>query len=176
MYQSNAYPHLVCQFSDSDTTVLHEQSPHLVDDIVISASWGPTMTWFTVHWCAASFEAVVPLFYSCDTHGIVPESLLNLSNSLHLGLAKLLAKFDAIQLLKSFRHFAIIDNLTNIHNIYTIIDGLPAGKNSRMHINIPSTSTVMNTSRAWFAYAGKIKIQYLLNRPHTHHYRLLELN
>ena len=126
MYQSNAYPHLVCQFSDSDTTVLHEQSPHLVDDIVISASWGPTMTWFTVHWCAASFEAVVPLFYSCDTHGIVPESLLNLSNSFHLGIAKLFAKFDAIPLLKSFRHFAIIDNLTSVHNTYTIIDWLPA--------------------------------------------------
>jgi len=42
MYRSSAYPHLVCQFSDTDMKVLHEQSPHLVDDIVISASWGPT--------------------------------------------------------------------------------------------------------------------------------------
>jgi len=124
MYQSQAYPYLVCQFSDSDKTVLHGQSPHLVDDIVISASWGPTVMWFAVHWCAAIFEAVVPLFYSCDTHGIVPESLLNLSNSFHLGITKLLAKFNAIPLLKSFHHFAIIDNPTSVHNMYTIIDRL----------------------------------------------------
>jgi len=62
---------------------------------------------------------VVPLFYSCDTHGIVPEGLLNLSNSFHLSIAKLLAKFDAIPLLKSFRHFAITDNPTSVHNTYT---------------------------------------------------------
>jgi len=83
-----------------------------------SASWGPTVTWFAVHRCAAIFEAVVPLFYLCDTHGIFPESLLNLPNSFHLGIAKLLAKFDAIPLLKSFRHFAIIDNLTSLHNTW----------------------------------------------------------
>ena len=126
MYRSSAYTHLVCQLSDSDTTVLDDQSTRLVDDIVISASRGPTVTWFVVHCCAAIFEAVVPLFYSCDTHGVVPESLLNLSNSFHLGIAKLLAKFDAIPLLKSFHHFAIIDNLTSVHNTYTIIDRLPA--------------------------------------------------
>jgi len=72
--------------------------------------------------CAAIFEVVVPLFYSCDTHGIVPEGLLNLSNSFHLGIAKLLAKFDAILLFESFRHFAITDNLTSVHNTYTVID------------------------------------------------------
>jgi len=122
MYRSNAYPYLVCQFSDSDTMVLHDQSPHLVDDIVISASWGPTVMWFAVHWCAAIFEAVVPLFNLCDAHGIVPESLLNLPNSFYLGIGKLLGKFDAISLLKSFRHFAIIDNPMSVHNTYTIIE------------------------------------------------------
>jgi len=69
---------------------------------------------------------VVPLFYSCDTHGIVPEGLLNLLNSFHLGIAKLLAKFDAIPLLKSFHHFAITDNPTSVHNTYTVIDRLLA--------------------------------------------------
>ena len=34
-----------------------------------------------------------------------------------------------------------------------------------MRINVPSTSTMMDTSRAWFVYAGKIKVQYFLNRP-----------
>jgi hypothetical protein len=57
-------------------------------------------------------------------HGIVPESLLNLSNSFHLRIAKLLAKCSAIPLLKSFHHFAIIDNLLSFHNTYTIINRL----------------------------------------------------
>jgi hypothetical protein len=41
----------------------------------------------------------------CDTHGIVAENPLNLPNGFHLAIAKLLAKFDAIPLLESFRHF-----------------------------------------------------------------------
>jgi hypothetical protein len=41
----------------------------------------------------------------CDAHGIVSETPLNLSNGFHLAIAKLLAKFDAIPLLESFRHF-----------------------------------------------------------------------
>jgi hypothetical protein len=56
------------------------------------------------------------------THDILPESLLNLSNSFHLGIAKLLAKFDAIPLLKSFHHFAIADNLTSVHNTQSATD------------------------------------------------------
>jgi hypothetical protein len=82
--------------------------------------------WSTVHCCAAIFQPVVTLFNSCDPHGIAPESLLNLSDSFHLGIAKLLANFYAITLLKSFCHFAIIDNLMSIHNTYTIIDRLLA--------------------------------------------------
>jgi len=42
-----------------------------------------------------------------------------------LSIAKLLAKFNAITLLNSFRHFAIIDNPPSAHNTYTIIDRLP---------------------------------------------------
>jgi len=37
-----------------------------------------------------------------------------------------LAKFDAIPLFESFRHFAITDNPTSVHNTYTVIDRLPA--------------------------------------------------
>jgi len=42
-----------------------------------------------------------------------------------LGIAKLLAKFDAIPLLESLRHFAITDNPTTDHNTFTVIDRLP---------------------------------------------------
>jgi hypothetical protein len=52
--------------------------------------------------------------------GIVPESLLNLSNGFNLSIAKLLAKFNAITLLNSFRHFSITDNLPSAHNTYII--------------------------------------------------------
>ena len=40
-----------------------------------------------------------------DAHGIVAENPLTLPNSFHLAIAKLLEKFDAIPLLKSFCHF-----------------------------------------------------------------------
>jgi hypothetical protein len=58
-----------------------------------------------LHRRAAVFESVVPLFNLCDAHGIITENQLNLSNGFHLAIAKLLAKFDAIPQLKSFRHF-----------------------------------------------------------------------
>jgi hypothetical protein len=54
--------------------------------------------------------------------GIVPESLFNLLNGFNLCIAKLLAKFNAITLLNSFHHFALIDNPPSAHNTYAIID------------------------------------------------------
>lgn len=89
-------------FAISQTVIriLQDQSPHLLNDIVIPTCWGPTWTWFTVHWCPAIFEAVVPLLDARCAHGIVSESLLNLANGFCLGIAKLLAKFDSILLLK----------------------------------------------------------------------------
>jgi hypothetical protein len=40
-------------------------------------------------------------------HGIIPESLLDLVNGFHLGIAKLLAEFDAISLLKILQQLTI---------------------------------------------------------------------
>jgi hypothetical protein len=37
MYQTSAYPHLLCKSSDGDMMVLHDQSLHLVSELVISA-------------------------------------------------------------------------------------------------------------------------------------------
>jgi len=37
MYRTSAYPHFLLKFSDGDTMVLHDQSPHLVNELVISA-------------------------------------------------------------------------------------------------------------------------------------------
>ena len=73
-----------------------------------------------------SLKRLYHSFYSCDTHGIVHKGLLNLSNTFHLGIAKLLAKFYAIPLFESFRHFATTDNPMSVPNTYTVIDRLPA--------------------------------------------------
>jgi hypothetical protein len=62
--------------------------------------------------------------YARDAHGIVPESLLDLVNGFHLCIAKLLAEFDAISLLKSFHHFATIDILTSGHYTSSLIGRL----------------------------------------------------
>jgi len=35
MYRTSAYLHLLRNFSDGDTMVLHDQSPHLVNELVI---------------------------------------------------------------------------------------------------------------------------------------------
>jgi hypothetical protein len=58
-----------------------------------------------LHRRAAIFELAVLLLNLCDAHGIVTENPLNLPNGFHLADAKRLAKFDAIPLLESFRHF-----------------------------------------------------------------------
>jgi hypothetical protein len=77
----------------------------LVNELVISAFRGPTGTSVALHRRAAIFDSVVPLLYFSDAHGIVAENPLNLPNGFHLAIAKLLAKFDAMPLLESFRHF-----------------------------------------------------------------------
>ena len=104
MYWTSAYLHLLHKFSAGDMMVLHDKSPHLVNELVISA-WGPTRMSVAIHWHAPIFESVVPFLNLCDAHGIVAENPLNLLNGFHLAIAKLLAKFDVIPLLESFRHF-----------------------------------------------------------------------
>ena len=57
-------PHHLHKFSDGDTTVLHDQSPHLVNELVISACWEPTWTCVALHRRAVIFESVVPFLNS----------------------------------------------------------------------------------------------------------------
>jgi hypothetical protein len=73
MYRTSAYPHLLRKFSDGDTTVLHDWSPQLVNELVISACWGPTRTRVALHRRAANFESlicVMPMAASPKTRGI----------------------------------------------------------------------------------------------------------
>jgi len=54
---------------------------------------------------SAIFESVLLLVNLCDAHGIVAGNPLELPNCFHLAIAKLLAEFNTIPLLESFRHF-----------------------------------------------------------------------
>lgn len=75
-------------FFNGAATVLHKKSPHLVNHLVISASWRPSGTCVAFHRRAAIFDPVAPLVNLCNVHGIVAESLLNLSNCFHLSVTK----------------------------------------------------------------------------------------
>jgi hypothetical protein len=67
----------------------------------------------------AIFESVVPLLNLYDAHSVAAEKPLNLPNGFHLAIATLLAKFDAIPLLESFRHFRR-QQQRNACSIYTL--------------------------------------------------------
>lgn len=81
--------HLVCKFSDHDSTILHHQDPQLVMTISCRE---PARVCFTFHWCAASFEAVVPLLQLCGAHCFIPEGLLDLGDHFHMRIGELYKK------------------------------------------------------------------------------------
>jgi hypothetical protein len=88
-----------------------------------------------------------------------------------LAITKLLAKFDAIPLLESFRHFGR-KLQCNARSVYTLTHTLAARdwgcllaeKNPR---KVPSTSLPQHTSRASLVSAEKNYVGYSLNRPRT---------
>ena len=117
MYRTSAYSHRLRKFSDGDMTVLHDQSQHLVNELIISACWEPTKMRIVLHRRAAIFESVVPLLNLCDAHAIIAKkNPLNLLNGFHLAISKLLAKFEANPLLESFRHFRRMRRALYIHS------------------------------------------------------------
>lgn len=73
--RSSIASHLICQFSDGDTTILHHNSPQLLNDNLILGCWGLIRTCFTLQWCAAALEAAgscrsVPLEHHQALHKI----------------------------------------------------------------------------------------------------------
>jgi hypothetical protein len=91
-----------------------------------------------------------------------------------LAIAKLLAKFDAIPLLKLFRHFGR-KLQCDTHCVYTLTHTLAAGdwgcllaeKNPSMCTKVSSTSLSQHTSRASLVSAEKNYVGYFLNRLRT---------
>jgi len=81
------------------TAVLQGQSPHLVNELIILACWGPTGTSVALHWYAAVFDPVVS-FNLCDGHGVFAQSPLNLASIFLSPIAKLLANFDSLRVAK----------------------------------------------------------------------------
>lgn len=53
MYQTHANPYLIHKFSNDDTTVLHDQSPHLVNALAILTYLGSTEMWVALYWSVA---------------------------------------------------------------------------------------------------------------------------
>jgi hypothetical protein len=74
-----AEPSLIPMSLAISRTVFHDQTPHFVNDIRISACWRPTGTLVTVNWSSAIFKLVIPFFNLCNPHSVVAESLLNLT-------------------------------------------------------------------------------------------------
>lgn len=91
---------------DCDSTILHHQGPYVSNNNLICGCWGPTRTWFTLHWWVAIFKVVVPVLYLCGAHCFVLKHLLSLAYCLNLRIAKFTKKIlcnNVIQVFLSFR-------------------------------------------------------------------------
>lgn len=111
----------------------------------------------SLNWLYHCLICVIPLESSLN-------AWLNLLSGFHLGITKLLAKFDAILLLRLFHHFVATENLTDIHNTHSQADHqqlmyLQAGKNSCMCTNVPYALSATGTSCVWFISTEKKKIK-----------------
>lgn len=85
--------------------ILHDQSPHLVHDLIISVFWGPTRKQVTLHWCAPIFESAVPLLNLYDAYGIVGQIQLNLPYGFYFAQCQISCKIwcnTAVQVVPSF--------------------------------------------------------------------------
>ena len=168
IYWTSAYPSLLRKFSDGDTTVLHEQSPHLVNELVISACWGPTRTSVALHRRAAIFESVVPLLNLCDVHAIVAKThwiFRTVSTWLSPSFWQNLMQYRC-----SSR--TVIFAESDARCVYTLTHMLAArdwccllaGKNPRTHMKVLFTSLPKHTSRSSLVSAEKNHVGYFLNR------------
>jgi hypothetical protein len=106
----------------------------------------------------------------CDAHSIVAKNPLNLPNGFHLAIAKLLAKFDAMAQLESFRYFRRKYQMRcalylHSHAGCTRLTLAVGGKSSRKRMKISSTFMPQHTSRASLVSAEKNHVRYFLNSP-----------
>jgi hypothetical protein len=124
-----------------------------------------------LHRHAAIFESIVPLLNLYDAHSIVVKNPLNLPNGFHLAISKLLAKFDAMAQLESFRHFRRKYQMrralylhSHSHAGCTRLTLSVGGKNSRKRMKV-STLMPQHTSRASLVSLEKNHVGYFLNSP-----------
>jgi hypothetical protein len=153
-------------------TVFHDQTAHFVNGIRISACWRPTGTLVTANWSSAIFKPIIPFFNLCNPHGVVAESLLNLTNCFTLGTTKPLAKLDAVALFSAFRHCARSKNATS--TCYTSTHtGCRAATGSLYKVTKNHTCALGTTAApCWvlplasnYFPRKKSKVGYILNRP-----------
>ena len=97
------------QFLHCQLSIFVGCSPYTFNILKCSACCRPSRMWITFNKFSTIFTALVPHFYLCCTHWIVPKSLLNHPNSFQRRMFKLKAKFDMqICCIYSLSHFDVI--------------------------------------------------------------------
>lgn len=109
--RSSTASHLICQFSDGDTTILHHNSPQLLNDNLILGCWGLIRTCFTLQWCASAWKQ------------------LDHADQFHLSITKLYTKFDTVSLFRFFLHFVKNENPMTLHYTSLLVGSLPSTDN-----------------------------------------------
>lgn len=76
------------------------------NEFIVSAGGWPAWNWLALNRCLSLLEAVIPLLSLCYSHSFITKGLLNLLDSLHLSITKLVAELIAVALLDALRHVA----------------------------------------------------------------------
>ena len=98
-------PQLRFQSSHCQSPIFADCSPYPFNSLRCSAWCRPSGAWITFYRFSTIFEAFVPHFYLCCTHGIIPEIFLDHPNSFCRRMFKLETKCDADSLLYWLSHF-----------------------------------------------------------------------
>ena len=150
----------------------HHHSIHFGSDQVISSCWRPAGKCLTIHRCAAIFKPVVPLLNLCEVHSIVTESCLNIPISFHQTIVQFLAKFDAVALLQSFRHFPNNANPTRALNTTSLKYCLPwtdaIGRREKFTHAYKGSRLPYASAYHWNTLGFHKKVGYFSNRPPIH--------
>ena len=131
--------------------------------------------WIAFHRFPAIFEVLVPQFYLGFTHGIIPETLLNHSNSFHRLIYKSELKLDTNLLICSFGHCECDSHTVHKLSLQHLTTNLLApweSECSRMHSKVSPDWLPSDIKATWsvleiFKMAG-----YFPAKPHISNIRL----
>ena len=114
-----------------------------------SACCRPSRTWITFHRFSTIFEAFVPHFYLCCTHGIIPEIFLNHPNSFCRRMFKLETKFDADSLLYWLSHFECNGHTVHMLTQWCLPPPLPSTVKPSLFTHVHSSPLLLVARLHW---------------------------